>query len=209
MGIVLKRRDNAPIVKDIYGGIIDILMKDRNIQKSLDFLDQSLMNILDGHFPFDKFLITKSLRSGYKNPNQIAHYVLARRMGERDPGNQPKPGDRMPYIYIKNSNKKALQGDKIEDPKYIDEENIPIDYGHYITNQIMKPLQQVFALKLESMNEFEKEYGYAWSSQKKWKKKIEDLKQKWPDQEKYNKKYQELKEKEVKILIFDPYVKRL
>ena len=130
-------------------------------------------------------------------------------MGERDPGNQPKPGDRMPYIYHKNSNKKALQGDKIEDPKYIDKENIPIDYGHYITNQIMKPLQQVFALKLESMNEFEKEYGYAWSSQKKWKKKIEDLKQKWPDQEKYNKKYQELKEKEVKILIFDPYVKRL
>ena len=25
MGIVLKRRDNAPIVKDVYGGIIDIL----------------------------------------------------------------------------------------------------------------------------------------------------------------------------------------
>ena len=29
MGIVLKRRDNAPIVKEIYGGIIDILMKER------------------------------------------------------------------------------------------------------------------------------------------------------------------------------------
>ena len=68
MGIVLKRRDNAPIVKDIYGGIIDILMKDKNIQKSLDFLDDSLSNILDGNVLFDKFLITKSLRSGYKNP---------------------------------------------------------------------------------------------------------------------------------------------
>ena len=29
MGIVLKRRDNAPIVKDVYGGIIDILMKEK------------------------------------------------------------------------------------------------------------------------------------------------------------------------------------
>ena len=29
MGIVLKRRDNAPIVKDIYGGVIDILMKEQ------------------------------------------------------------------------------------------------------------------------------------------------------------------------------------
>lgn len=33
MGIVLKRRDNAPIVKDIYGGIIDILMKNKTFKK--------------------------------------------------------------------------------------------------------------------------------------------------------------------------------
>jgi len=32
MGIVLKRRDNAPIVKDVYGGVIDIMMKDRDIK---------------------------------------------------------------------------------------------------------------------------------------------------------------------------------
>ena len=31
MGIVLKRRDNAAIVKDVYGGIIDILMKEQNV----------------------------------------------------------------------------------------------------------------------------------------------------------------------------------
>ena len=36
MGIVLKRRDNAPIVKDVYGGIIDILMKE-NIIKAIEF----------------------------------------------------------------------------------------------------------------------------------------------------------------------------
>ena len=38
MGIVLKRRDNAPIVKDIYGGIIDILMKKQNIPEAIAFL---------------------------------------------------------------------------------------------------------------------------------------------------------------------------
>ena len=37
MGIVLKRRDNAPIVKDVYGGIIDILMKEQNIEKAIYF----------------------------------------------------------------------------------------------------------------------------------------------------------------------------
>ena len=37
MGIVLKRRDNAPIVKDVYGGVIDILMKEQNIKQAVDF----------------------------------------------------------------------------------------------------------------------------------------------------------------------------
>ena len=148
MGIVLKRRDNAPIVKDIYGGIIDILMKDKNIQKSLDFLDESLSNILTGNFPFEKFLITKSLRSGYKNPNQIAHKVLADRIGQRDPGNKPAPGDRIPFAFIVPKVKPKLQGDKIETPTYIQENNLKLDYNHYITNQIMKPVIQIFSLVL-------------------------------------------------------------
>ena len=36
MGIVLKRRDNAPIVKEIYGGIIDILMRDGDNHQASD-----------------------------------------------------------------------------------------------------------------------------------------------------------------------------
>lgn len=122
MGIVLKRRDNAPIVKDIYGGIIDILMKDKNINKAREFLDDNLNKLVNKQIPIEKLIITKSLRSGYKNPQQIAHKVLADRMGKRDPGNKPGPGDRIPFAYILTSNPKALQGDKIEHPTFIREE---------------------------------------------------------------------------------------
>ena len=45
------------------------------------------------------FTITKSLRGYYKNPQQIAHKVLADRMAERDPGNKPKANDRIPCVY--------------------------------------------------------------------------------------------------------------
>ena len=53
MGIVLKRRDNAPIVKDIYGGIIDILMKDQDINKAITFTKKCLQNIVDEKYPLD------------------------------------------------------------------------------------------------------------------------------------------------------------
>ena len=77
----------------------------------------------------------------------IAHWVLANRMGERDPGNKPKSNDRIPYVYIEiKETKSTLQGDSIEHPRYVIDNKLKIDYGFYITNQIMKPVSQIFDL---------------------------------------------------------------
>jgi DNA polymerase elongation subunit (family B) len=202
MGIVLKRRDNAPIVKDVYGGIIDILMKQKNIQAAIDFLKKCLQDIVDEKYPMDKLIITKSLRSGYKNPKSIAHKVLADRMTSRDPGFKPCSGDRIPYVYINVANKKALQGEKIESPTYVTENRLKIDYGFYITNQIMKPVQQVFALVLEKI----------WEQQgkltkiKKYKNDV-DVLMRVTEDEKFQDKLEQLRNKEVKALLFDEYLR--
>ena len=142
MGIVLKRRDNANIVKIIYGGLINIILNKQDITESLKFLDKSLNKLANGEYPLEELIVTKTLRGFYKNPLQIAHKVLADRMKKRDPGSAPQSNDRVPYIYIQvkeSKKKKVLQGDKIEDPKYLIENKLTPDYGHYITNQIMKP----------------------------------------------------------------------
>ena len=47
MGIVLKRRDNAPIVKDIYGGVIDILMNEQVVYKAVSFVKECLQNVVE------------------------------------------------------------------------------------------------------------------------------------------------------------------
>jgi DNA polymerase elongation subunit (family B) len=203
MGIVLKRRDNAPIVKDIYGGIIDILMKKQNIDEAIQFLRTSLRKIIDKQYPENKFIISKSLRSGYKNPQQIAHKVLADRITQRDPGNKPQSGDRIHYLYIHNSNKTSLQGEKIETPNYIKEHNLTIDYSHYITNQIMKPVQQLFSLVLEQI----------WIKQNKitkinkFKRECEIVKKENLEEDKYLSKIETMKNKEIKILLFDEFLR--
>jgi DNA polymerase elongation subunit (family B) len=205
MGIVLKRRDNAPIVKDIYGGIIDILMKEQNISRAIEFLQNSLQNIVDEKYPMDKLIITKSLRSGYKNPQSIAHKVLADRITARDPGNKPSSGDRIPFVYINTTNKKALQGEKIETPNFIKENNLKIDYSFYITNQIMKPVQQVFALVLEKIWEIQKKTN---TKMKKYKVEKEALVKKYGDDyEKCQDKIDDLRNKEIKALLFDKYLR--
>jgi DNA polymerase elongation subunit (family B) len=202
MGIVLKRRDNAPIVKDVYGGIIDILMKDQNLQKAIDFTKQCLSDIIQEKYPLEKLIITKSLNGFYKNPLQIAHKVLADRMGKRDPGNKPNVGDRIPFVYIQTKGKKVLQGDKVEHPSYIRENKIRPDYSFYITNQIMKPVTQVFSLVLEDIPEYSKKVKLLEKSIRTIKRKYKD------DEDKQKAQEQKLRDGEIKKLIFEKSLKK-
>lgn len=143
MGIVLKRRDNANIVKIVVGGIVDIILNEQDFDKALEFTKKSIDNLLLGKYTIDKFIITKTLKSNYKDPTQIAHKVLADRIGERDPGNKPQINDRIPFVYVKTTtNNSGLQGDKIEHPDYVIKHGLEIDYLFYLTNQIMNPAIQ-------------------------------------------------------------------
>jgi len=128
MGLSIKRRDSCDYLKDTYGEIINILMKSSNINDAIKYLQMSLDNLASGQVNSDKLLITKALRGYYKNPDQIAHHVLAERIGKRDPGNKPKPGDRMRYMFFVNDNKKALNGEKIETPEYIKNKKLKVNY---------------------------------------------------------------------------------
>jgi len=203
MGIVLKRRDNAPIVKDVYGGVIDILMKECNVQKAIEYVNRCLQEMVDGQVSMDKLIITKSLRSFYKNPQQIAHKVLADRIAAREPGNKPTSGDRIPFAYIIQANKKALQGEKIETPTYIKEKGLQLDYSFYITNQIMKPLLQLFGLVLEDIWRMQNKSAKI----SKFRREIAELRREQEDNKKFEDKLAKMKDKEVKTLIFDKYLR--
>ena len=90
MGIALRRRDYAAIVKQVYGGMIDIVLRQRDLPRAVEFLKGKLKDLAEGRYDLEDLVISKNLRSYYKFPHQIAHWVLARRMYERDPGSAPQ-----------------------------------------------------------------------------------------------------------------------
>jgi DNA polymerase elongation subunit (family B) len=205
MGIVLKRRDNAPIVKVIYGGVIDILMKGGSISTSVEFLKKSLKDLVDGKVPLDKLIISKTLKSDYKDPTKIAHKVLADRIGERDPGNKPMVNDRIPFVYIKLSPAEAaaatLQGDRIEHPDFIRANGLQPDYQFYITNQLLKPITQLYALCVAQLPGYSMVPNY-------WEQIDIELEgtAMYADDKKRKTRIGNLKMKEVKELLFDEFI---
>uniref|UniRef100_A0A6C0EBU1 DNA-directed DNA polymerase n=1 Tax=viral metagenome TaxID=1070528 RepID=A0A6C0EBU1_9ZZZZ len=166
MGIVLKRRDNAPIVKELTDGVIDYLINKKDPNGAKKYLLTCIQNMFDGKYEIKYFLQSRTIKSkeSYKDWQRIAHIYLADKISKRDPGNIPQSGDRIEYAVVeinqinngtnrdassktsKGSCTKLLQGDIIETPQYIKNNNLKIDYLFYLTNQIMNPVLQFLEL---------------------------------------------------------------
>jgi DNA polymerase elongation subunit (family B) len=193
MGIALKRRDNAPIVKDVFGGALDILLEHRNIRQSFDFVKEMLVKVVKNEIPLEKYIITKQLRDDYKNPGQIAHRVLADRMEERDAGNKPQVGDRLSFIYVEKLKDAKKQGDRIEHLDYVREKKLKPDTEFYISNQIQNPVAQMFALAIEDLEGYKPVTDY---------KKAYDEYRETLDEEEATLKVLALKEKQLEKMLF-------
>lgn len=200
MGVVTKRRDNAPILKHSFIGVTDTLMQDKDILKAVEYVRGVCRDMVDGLFDLNMFVISKTLREYYKDPESIAHKVLADRMAERDPGNKPSCNERLPYIYIKIDEQPGvsyLQGDRIEHVNYVRDNNCKVDYETYITNQIMKPVSQIFELVVEKLPKYPYQRNYFEDLEVKYYNKFNG------DLVKTAKKVSDLKHRLIKKLLFD------
>lgn len=200
MGIALKRRDSAPIVKDIFGGALDILMEERDIQKAQRFVASKLTDLLQNRIPLEKFIITKQLGDDYKNPDQLAHVVLAKRMKERDPGSAPQVGDRIPFVYVSERKHHKKQGDRIEHLDYVKQHKLTPDAEFYATNQVQNPVAQMFALALEKLEGYKQRVNYTVM--------LREFMEDGLDEEAATLKVLDKKEKELDDIMFQSLIKK-
>ena len=203
MGIVLKRKESSSILKHIYVGVIDRIMKDKNVNLAIKFVQEEIIKMVNGKFDMNMFIISKTLASFYKDPETIPHKVLADRICERDPGNKPASNERVPYVFIKIKEEPGvtyLNGDRIESVSYVKKHNLQIDYEKYILNQIMKPVSQIFELIVEKLPNFPYGQGYYNEIENIWYNKY------LGDKIKTEKKIRQLKALMVQKLIFQSLI---
>lgn len=97
-------------------------------------------------------------------------------------------------------------GERIETPDYIIDRKLKIDYTHYITNQLMKPLQQLFGLAVELIWECQRKP----SAIKTYKKDMAILERDCGgDHETFMKKKEKYCSAKVKTLLFDKVLNQI
>jgi DNA polymerase elongation subunit (family B) len=156
MGIVTKRRDNAPLLKMLYQAALQQLLKHKDVFAATRAVKDGVKELVEGKMKLSQLTITKSLKSDYKG-TPPAHKILADRIKIRDPGNAPVSGERLGYVYVKaevGQQASKLQGERIETPGYIVKNSLQPDYEYYILHQLMNPLSQLFGIFVEKMPGF-------------------------------------------------------
>ena len=97
-----------------------------------------------------------------------------------------------------------LQGDKIEHPAYIKKMGLKPNYEHYITNQIMKPVCQIYTLILEKLEGFKYDENYY----KNMQSRLMSLCKTVEEKKKVKEKIQKLKMKNVEEILFSESLRK-
>ncbi|KAL7574896.1 hypothetical protein ACA910_010727 [Epithemia clementina (nom. ined.)] len=153
-GLETVRRDNCALVRDVIQMCLHKILIERDVEGAIAYVKTQISDLLQNKMDISRLVITKSLNKGAefalglggkKEDYKVkqAHVELAARMKKRDPGSAPQMGDRVPYVIVTGT-KGAANFEKAEDPIYVLENNVPIDFKWYLTNQLEKPLIRIF-----------------------------------------------------------------
>ena len=147
-GLQLVRRDNTPHMREVCKELLDVVLTSGDPGPPKELARDRANELLSGGISHDKLILSQSLSDSYKvggksvsinSPESIhinqAHVQVVNKMRQRKPGSEPQSGDRVPYLLTKTDNSKAKAFEKSEDPKYVEELNIPVDYHYYFVNK--------------------------------------------------------------------------
>jgi len=138
-GLQLVRRDNTPHMREVCKELLDVVLESSDTGPPKALALQRAIELLEGDVPNEKLILSQQLGDSYKSEN-LSHVQVRNKMRERQPGSEPQSGDRVPYILIKTHDPRAKAYEKAEDPKYVMDNNLPIDYPYYFLNKFINPV---------------------------------------------------------------------
>ena len=137
-GVELKRRDNAQIVKDIYGAAIEKVIYEqiRDFDIIINFIKDEISKLMKGKVDISKLEISKSLRADYKirtsgpviQKNTLKNYIEQEENSDSE-SDEEKPVPNIAHVKLANKMKKRdpgtapVSGERmnivfVEDPKF-------------------------------------------------------------------------------------------
>ena len=170
-GLQVIRRDQSPFNREVGKKILDILLESNDSAPALEYAMTKGKELLDGEVSNELLLETRSLKDdGFRtelgtdatvyetynqgkgekdkvkiyNKRNLPHVWVRDKMWDRRPGSEPRQGERVSYLVTDTGNPKHKMFEKAEDPVYVEENNVKLDYKYYF-EKLKKPVNDLMA----------------------------------------------------------------
>jgi len=170
-GLQVIRRDQSPFNRKVGKQILNILLESNDSTPALEYVMEKGKELLDGKVPNVMLLETRSLKDdGFRsdlgtdptvyetynqgrsekdkiniyNKRNLPHVWVRDKMWERQPGSEPRQGERVSFLVADTGNPKHKLFEKAEDPIYVEEKKVKLDYKYYF-DKLKKPVNDLMA----------------------------------------------------------------
>lgn len=142
-GIETVRRDWCPLVSETMERVLEIILKEGDIEKTINEVRTVLDKLKKNQIPLEKLTVIKGITkrlSSYEG--KLPHIELARKLAQRSPSNAPNVGDRLGFVIIRGN---QLLSMRAEDPEYVKKKGLQIDSDYYIQSQLFPPIERIIS----------------------------------------------------------------
>ncbi|CRG99029.1 DNA polymerase delta catalytic subunit, putative [Plasmodium relictum] len=146
-GIETVRRDFCILIQQMMETILNKLLIEKNLNSAIEYTKSKIRELLTNNIDMSLLVVTKSLgKTDYET--RLPHVELAKKLKQRDSSTAPNVGDRVSYIIVKGTKGQA-QYERAEDPLYVLDNNLAIDYNHYL-DSIKNTLSRIFEVIMQN-----------------------------------------------------------
>ncbi|MBS3050974.1 MAG: hypothetical protein J4400_02405 [Candidatus Aenigmarchaeota archaeon] len=142
-GIETVRRDWCPLVSELMLQVLNTVLKEGDLAKAIELVKGTINDLRSGNIPMEKLTIIKGITKSVESyEGMLPHIELARKLTARNPQDPPKIGDRLGFVIVKGD---QMLSKRAEDPKYAEQNKIPLDSDYYIQSQLFPPIERIFS----------------------------------------------------------------
>ena len=134
-GLQVVRRDTCMYVRGVLKHLLDLVLNSEDPRPAIEFARTSAKTLLKGKVNATELMMSKQLGADYKT--RVPHVEVRDKIKKRSPGSEPQNGDRVAFLITKVP---GLLCDKAEDPSWVTDNKIPLDYVYYFEHQLVKPV---------------------------------------------------------------------
>lgn len=141
-GSMKARRDNCDVAREIYTVVNNCIKSIKPVHETIDALNDAILDMFRLKYSVKKYVIYTCLTKDIKEYKNIASHIrFAERLQES--GNDIKANTRLEFVFVKNSDKNAKSGERMEDFRNFLNNGLKLDYAYYIDHKIEKPITKI------------------------------------------------------------------